>query len=58
MGRPLPYIQARLGHEDITTTVRVYGHLLPDAQIGDITAVESMLSIPGREIPVALEIEA
>jgi Site-specific recombinase XerD len=30
-GAPLPFIQARLGHESITTTVNVYGHLLPDA---------------------------
>lgn len=30
-GAPLPYVQARLGHEKITTTVDVYGHLLPDA---------------------------
>jgi len=30
-GAPLPYIQARLGHEKITTTVDTYGHLLPDA---------------------------
>lgn len=30
-GAPLPYIQARLGHESIQTTVNVYGSLLPDA---------------------------
>jgi integrase len=30
-GMPLPFIQERLGHENITTTVSVYGHLLPDA---------------------------
>jgi integrase len=30
-GNPLPFIQARLGHEKITTTVDTYGHLLPDA---------------------------
>lgn len=28
-GAPLPYIQARLGHESITTTIDTYGHLLP-----------------------------
>lgn len=38
-GRPLPYIQARLGHEKITTTVDTYGHLLPDAHQGDVDAV-------------------
>lgn len=30
--RPLPVIQARLGHEKITTTIDTYGHLLPDLQ--------------------------
>jgi integrase len=29
---PLPVIQARLGHESITTTIDCYGHLLPDLQ--------------------------
>lgn len=51
-GRPLPYIQARLGHEKITTTVDVYGHLLPDAQQGDADAVARILgsSLPGFEL--------
>jgi integrase len=31
-GAPLPVIQARLGHEKITTTIDTYGHLLPDVQ--------------------------
>jgi integrase len=30
-GVPLPSIQNRLGHESITTTVGVYGHLNPDS---------------------------
>lgn len=30
-GVPLPYVQKRLGHEKIDTTVRVYGHLMPEA---------------------------
>lgn len=30
-GVPLPYIQKRLGHEKIETTIKVYGHLLPEA---------------------------
>ena len=30
-GAPLPYVQARLGHESIQTTVGTYGHLVPDA---------------------------
>lgn len=39
-GVPLPYIQARLGHEKITTTVDTYGHLVPDAhqQMADVVA--------------------
>ncbi|MCI2958267.1 site-specific integrase [Agromyces atrinae] len=32
-GAPLPYVQARLGHENITTTVNTYGHLQPDAHV-------------------------
>src|SRR5829696_10449866 len=28
-GAPLPHIQARLGHQSITTTIDTYGHLLP-----------------------------
>lgn len=31
-GTPLPVIQARLGHEKVTTTIDTYGHLLPDLQ--------------------------
>ncbi len=32
-GAPLPFVQARMGHESITTTIGVYGHLLPDAHL-------------------------
>ena len=39
-GAPLPFVQARLGHEQITTTIGVYGHLLPDAHI----AMSEMMS--------------
>jgi integrase len=37
-GVPLPHIQARLGHESITTTIDTYGHLLPvgDELISDV----------------------
>lgn len=51
-GRPLPYIQARLGHEKITTTVDTYGHLLPDAQQGDADAVAMIL---GASLPELVE---
>lgn len=47
-GAPLPHIQARLGHESITTTIDTYGHLLPagDELISDI--VDAVLS--GKQI--------
>lgn len=32
-GVSLPVIQARLGHEKITTTIDTYGHLMPDLHI-------------------------
>lgn len=43
-GAPLPHIQARLGHESITTTIDTYGHLLSvgDELISDI--VDTALS--------------
>lgn len=37
-GIPLPVIQARLGHEQITTTIDRYGHLLPDLQLAAANA--------------------
>lgn len=43
-GIPLPYIQARLGHESITTTVNVYGHLVPDAHDQMASAIAYTLS--------------
>lgn len=63
-GRPLPYIQVRLGHEKITTTVGTYGHLLPDAQRGDVDAVTAAMGgvlptiDPASDPGVALELEA
>lgn len=47
---PLPVIQARLGHEKITTTIDTYGHLLPDLQRAAAEAASVVLrrpSIPG-----------
>lgn len=43
-GIPLPYIQARLGHESITTTVNVYGHLVADAHDQMASAIANTLS--------------
>lgn len=37
-GIPLPVIQARLGHENISTTIDRYGHLLPDLQLAAANA--------------------
>lgn len=43
-GIPLPYIQARLGHESITTTVNTYGHLVADAHDQMASAIANTLS--------------
>lgn len=51
-GIPLPYIQARLGHESITTTVNTYGHLVADAH--DQMASAIALTLSGVHSPVAL----
>lgn len=48
-GTPLPVIQARLGHEKITTTIDTYGHLLPDLQRAAAEAANVVLS--GIELP-------
>ncbi len=47
-GVPLPVIQRRVGHEKITTTVDIYGHLAPDALMDAAFATESAMagSIP------------
>lgn len=36
-------VQHRLGHESLQTTSRVYGHLLPDAQVAAATATDAAL---------------
>ena len=46
---PLPVIQARLGHEKITTTIDTYGHLLPDLQIAAVEAAQNVFR--GLELP-------
>lgn len=43
-GIPLPYLQARLGHESITTTVGTYGHLQPDAHVQLSAAIATTLA--------------
>lgn len=42
-GVSLPVIQARLGHEKITTTIDTYGHLLPDLMAAAADAASKML---------------
>lgn len=42
-GVPLPVIQQRLGHENITTTVGTYGHIMPDAQVQVVAAVNRLM---------------
>lgn len=43
-GRPLPAVQAQLGHENITTTVGTYGHLDRSSGKGNADAIDAMLS--------------
>jgi len=43
-GRPLPAIQAQLGHESITTTVNTYGHLDRSSGQGNAEVIDAMLS--------------
>jgi integrase len=54
-GTPLSYIQSRLGHESITTTVHVYGHLQPDAQA---TMAATLSDVMFGEIPARPELTA
>lgn len=52
-GTSLPVIQARLGHEKITTTIDTYGHLLPDLQVAAAEAANVVLS--RRSTPLELD---
>lgn len=52
-GQSLPVIQARLGHENITTTIDRYGHLLPDLQAAAADAASlAMQARPAVSHPV------
>ncbi|MGC5078433.1 tyrosine-type recombinase/integrase [Agrococcus sp. DT81.2] len=53
-GAPLPFVQARLGHEKITTTVDTYGHLLPDAHV-QMSAIMQDTLAGALSSPLALE---
>lgn len=52
-GAPLPFIQARLGHESITTTIGTYGHLLPDAHEQMSAMMAATLAEPAAFAPLA-----
>jgi integrase len=43
-GIPIHVVSRRLGHEDIGTTVNVYGGLLPDAQIAAAAAADAVFT--------------
>lgn len=54
-GVGLPVIQARLGHEKITTTIDTYGHLLPDLHVAAATAVsDAFQAVAGPAKLIAL----
>lgn len=52
-GVPLPFVQARLGHESITTTVGTYGHLQLDAHVQMSDAIGATLAgvRPMKQLP-------
>jgi integrase len=52
-GASLPVLQARLGHEKITTTIDTYGHLEPDLQRAAADAAGMVFS---RRGPAALQV--
>ena len=54
-GRPINEVQRRMGHENIETTVGVYGHLQPGADLETVDVMDRiMLAVPDR----VLELEA
>lgn len=49
-GAPLNVVQAHMGHESITTTTAIYGHLLPSAKIAVASALSAALSAAHPQI--------
>jgi integrase len=47
-GVPLPEIQYRLGHEDISTTVGTYGYRMKRADATVLTALDGLLGDPEK----------
>jgi integrase len=54
-GVPLPVIQARLGHENISTTIDTYGHLMPDLQRAAADAASQVFSMAPKLRPKELD---
>lgn len=54
-GISLPVIQRRLGHESITTTIDLYGHLSPDSYAGAAAAADLSLVQALPEMLPAIE---
>jgi integrase len=50
---PLPAIQARLGHESITTTIDRYGHLVQQLDDEVAAAVEAAMTGERQQLRVA-----
>jgi antibiotic biosynthesis monooxygenase (ABM) superfamily enzyme len=49
-GVPLPAVSARLGHSDMQTTLRIYGHMIPGQ---DDEAVHKWEESPQRNRPAS-----
>lgn len=47
---PLAAIKDRLGHESITTTINVYGYLLPRVEAGIVDALDSVFGTGGPQV--------
>lgn len=57
-GVGMPVIQARLGHEKITTTIDTYGHLIPDLHVaaaGAISDAFQAVALTRVQSPAALD---
>lgn len=54
-GVGLPVIQARLGHEKITTTIDTYGHLIPDLHIAAAGAISDAFRAVAARPPLELD---
>lgn len=50
-GVPLPVVQEHLGHESITTTVQIYGHVDRRSMAAAAVAIETMLNF-GNQSPI------